>query len=71
MAYWPGSGNSLDDIDYTSCWVRLIQFFSNILYHLITQRITYCCASGEIKTTIGSVSDTVLFAHPISMKFCI
>lgn len=117
MAYWPRNGNSLDNIDYTSCQVGVIQFFfkhfisfdnlSEKHEHLFcyvlwkhphifnnnfgqsttvtstfnefedaccfmpVQRIVYRCASGEMKTTIGSITDTVFFACPISMKFCI
>lgn len=109
MAYWPGSGNLLDNIDYTRYQVGIIQFFFKhfisfdnlsgrhehlfcyVLWkhpHILNnnfgqsttvtstfnefedsccfmpvQRIVCRCASGEMKTTIGSTIDTV-FLHP-------
>jgi len=32
MAYWPGSGSSLNDIDYSTCQVGIIKYF---LRHIV------------------------------------
>ena len=117
MAYWPGSGNSLNNIDYSNLQVGIVQYFfkhfisfdnsserhSHLFCYVLwkhphvfnqnfgqsvvitstfnesegvccfmpVQRIIYRCASGELQTTIGSTTDTVFYACPISMKFCI
>ena len=37
MAYWPGSGNSLNNIDYSNLQVGIVQHFLNTSSHLTIQ----------------------------------
>ena len=117
MAFWPGHGNSLQNINTSRCQVGSVQYFfkhficfsdsrerqwhyfcyvlwkyphefnqyfgqsvtvtsnynefEDACCFMPVQRIIYCCASGEMKATFGSITDTVFFACPISMRYCI
>ena len=116
MAYWPGSGSSLSNIDYSACRAGIIKYFlkhsikldynntdKTHLFCYVTwkqkhplynwfgksaivsstlnevedgccfmpiQRIAFRCASGELPIDFGEITERVLIASPVSMKFC-
>ena len=62
MSNWFGKSavvsSTLNEVEDGCCFVPI-------------QRLAFRCASGELAVDFGHITECVLVASPVSMKFCI